>query len=316
MANPSDHAHFLRHLVVFSTACRAENFSRAAEELGVSRVAVSRQIADLEAHLDTPLFERGHRTVHATAAGLALDSVITPALVDVTEALDRLRSPDGIRRLKVTVTSAFANYWLMPRLAEFSEQRPDIEIDLAVSDRYLNLEAEAIDLAIRYAPEEPPGARFMTQESILPVWSPDYPAQTALETPKDLLSERLMHLSGLYRPEAKWENWFSVRGMELPADPQGLQFNSYFTMLQAALEGHGVALAGNPLVERFLADGRLKRMNGVSPLARDTYWLVVRTDERPETAAFADWIMRHFSTGATQAADTHLALAPQGDRAL
>jgi DNA-binding transcriptional LysR family regulator len=297
MAKPREHAHLLRHLVVFVTACRTENFTRAAEELGVSRVAVSRQIGELEAHLDTRLFERGHRQVHPTHAGAELDSVVTPALAAITEALDRMREPAPVRRLKVTATAAFANLWLMPRLASFITGHPSIEIDLIVSDRNLDLDDDGIDIAIRYGPEAAPGAVRLTQEFIAPVWSTTYEAQTALRAPEDLLSERLLQLSGKYRPQARWEHWFTQCGLAFPGAAKGIQFDSYTTMLQAAIEGQGVALAGNPLVDAYLADGRLVRME-TPPLPRDVYWLVVRAHDSPEAAAFAAWIATFFSGSA------------------
>ncbi|WP_226778889.1 LysR substrate-binding domain-containing protein [Oceaniglobus trochenteri] len=297
MARTRKHAHILRHLVVFATACRTENFTRAAEELGVSRVAVSRQIAELEAHLETRLFERAHRQVHPTRAGADLEAVVGPALAAITEALERLREPEPVGRLNVTVTAAFANFWLMPRLAAFSTLHPSTEINMIVSDRYLDLADDDIDIAIRYGPNAPPGGVPLIQEMIFPVWSPSYEAQTPLQDPEDLLSERLLQLGGHYRPQARWEHWFAQSGLHFPGASPGTLFDSYITMLQAAVEGQGIALAGNPLIDAYLSDGRLVRMETARPLPRDVYWLVTRSTDRPEAVAFATWIADLFREG-------------------
>jgi len=295
MAASRKYAHLLRHLVVFETACRTKNFSRAGEELGISRVAVSRQIAQLEAYLDTRLFTRAHRSVHPTRAGAELASFVEPALASITEGLEKIRHPKSARRLKVTTTAAFATLWLMPRLVGFSAEHPDIEIDLAVSDRYLDLDADEIDIAIRYGPHAPTGAVPLAREMIVPVWSPSYEPRTPLTRPQDLLSERLLQLSGRYRPEARWDHWFATRGLDFPGARLSTQVDSYITMLHAALEGQGIALAGNPLIDTHLAEGRLLTMQGAEPLARDIYWLVIGNARHAGAAAFASWIAAFFS---------------------
>lgn len=288
-----NHAHFLRHLVVFEVACRSENFSRTGEELGMSRVAVSRQIAELEAYLDTRLFVRGHRSVHPTQAGADLASIVEPALSSIATALERLQDPAEGSRLRVTTTVAFGTLWLMPRLADFSARHPQIEIDLVVSDRYLDLDSNDLDIAIRYGPDAPDGAEALTRETIVPVWSPAYTPHSPLVTPNDLLSERLLQLGGHYRAEARWEHWFATQGLEFPGAALSTQFNSYVTMFHAVFEGQGIALAGTPLIDAPLADGRLVKLASTPALPRDFYWLVCRPGH-PSAEIFAAWIRSHF----------------------
>ncbi|MEO1191558.1 MAG: LysR substrate-binding domain-containing protein [Pseudomonadota bacterium] len=282
----------MKNLVVFEVASRSRSFTAAAAELGISRVAVSRQIAELEREIGKPLFVRLHREVALTTAGEAFAALVNPALDRIEDALSRQRWNANQSRLSVTVTSAFATYWLMPRLVDFGAKNPEIEVNLVVSDRYLDLEAEGIDVAIRYLPERPEGPDWspLFKESIFPVFSPRYPARTELERAEDLLNERLLYLSGKYRAEARWSHWFREQGLNPPEERMGIQVNTYINMLQAAIEGQGVALAGHPLVDRFLDDGSLQRIEAVAPLPRLFFYLHRRSDA-PDAQCFCAWLM-------------------------
>ncbi len=287
--------HLLRNLVTFQATSRSENFTKAAAELGISRVAVSRQIADLEFALGQKLFSRRHRTVVLTRRGEAFAKEINPAMDAIAEAFAHQQAAASDTRLTVTVTSAFATYWLMPRLVHFGADHPDIEINLVVSDRYLDFEAEGIDVAVRYSPEAliDPGWTPLTQETIFPVYSPNYVARTSLETENELMQERLLFLSGRYRTEARWKYWFSERGLNAPEERSGVSVNTYINMLQAAIEGQGIALAGHPLVDTLLADGSLKTMSKVGALERDFYYLY-RSPDHKHADIFGEWIEEQF----------------------
>ena len=298
MANLRKDVHLLRNIVTFQAASRAESFTKAAADLGISRVAVSRQIADLEHALDQKLFSRNHRTVALTRNGEAFAKGINPALDAITEALARQRANASDTRVSVTVTSAFATYWLMPRLVDFGAHHPEIEVNLVVSDRYVDIEAEGIDVAVRYSPKTliDEGWAPLAQEVIFPVYSPSYAARTSLETEGDLRQERLLYLSGRYRAEARWDHWFSENGLKPPEERLGVSVNTYINMLQAAIEGQGIALAGYPLVNRFLADGSLKAIAGIAHLQRDFYYLYCRPDHE-HARIFSAWIEAQFSIG-------------------
>lgn len=291
MAKLRQYSHLLRNIVTFETASRSENFTKAADELGVTRVAVSRQIADLETAIGHKLFVRNHRSVALTGAGKAFAELVNPALHRIGEAFERQRREQISDRLSVTVTSAFATYWLMPKLIDFSARYPDIEVNLVVSDRYLNIEAEQIDVAIRYSPEPPTGDLWqpLIRESIFPVFSGDYAARTTLSKAEDLQHERLLYLSGRYRAEARWEHWFSTQGLTAPEERTGVQVNTYNNMLQAAIQGQGIALAGHPLVDAFLENGSLRVLQGIEPLVRDFYYLYC-APERKDASLFCDWL--------------------------
>jgi DNA-binding transcriptional LysR family regulator len=185
----------------------------------------------------------------------------------------------------------------MPRLVDFGAHHPDIEVNLVVSDRYLDIEAEGIDVAVRYSPEARTDAEWtpLMQETIFPVYSPRYAARTSLENESDLLQERLLFLSGKYRAEARWNHWFTERGLRPPKERSGVSVNTYINMLQAAIEGQGIALAGHPLVDTFLADGSLKTIADCPTLQRGFYNLYRRPDHE-HADIFGKWIEAQFGT--------------------
>lgn len=282
----------LPHLITFEAACRHINFTKAAEDLGVTRVSVSRQIAELEETLGTKLFYRDHRKVTLTQVGRALETEVSPALHQIAAALQNATVRTGDKRLTVTTTSAFATYWLMPRLVDFSNQNPQVELNLVVSDRKLDLEAEGIDVAIRYSKTPPLWEKVtpLLRERVFPVYSPNYRARSDLTSPEDLLKENLLHLSGIYRPGARWPNWFRRCEITPPPESSGVVLNTYINMLQAAIAGQGIALAGNPLVDPYLSDGSLKKLEGFPEIERDFFYLIDVTENRNDAQTFCDWI--------------------------
>ena len=281
-------------LLVFEAAARAKNFTRAAEQLGLTRVSISRQISALEQELGVKLFVREHRRTTLTEAGRELADIVGPNLTAIAEAKRRIRNRSNPQRITVTTTVAFATYWLLPRLSEFGVAEPEIDLNLVISDKYLDLDEENIDLAIRYGAHLPRGVRSwrLFKERLFPVYSPKYRARSALEAPEDFLGERLLHLSGAYKPEAKWPNWFRVHGLEPPNERNGIVVDAYSTMIQAAVEGQGVALCGFPLVNAYLANGLLLRPETIEPLDRERFYLLNARPDKASSTAFADWILK------------------------
>ena len=140
----------LNGLVAFEASARHLSFTRAGQELLVSREAVSRQIRNLESHLGVKLFERLFRALDLTEAGRAFYGVVQVSLENVARAAEDLSSPPETRRITVTATIAITSFWLTPRLPHFRQLHPEAEIRVTVSDQHLDLAAEQIDLGLRY----------------------------------------------------------------------------------------------------------------------------------------------------------------------
>ena len=280
----------------FEAAARHLSFTRAAAELFVTQSAVSRQVKALEDHLGVALFERRHRALSLTEAGQELYRVASGVLQQLADTATRIRERGGGRVLTVTTTVGFASLWLIPRLADFRDRHPDIDIRIAANTRLLDLERERIELAIRYCPPRlaPPGSQHLFGEAVLPVCSPALLARTPLAAAEDLRRHVLLHYE---RPDGAapwltWTVWLEAMQVEKFKPAGALHFSQYDQVIQAAVDGQGVALGTSPLVRRLLGEGRL-----VAPLARKAqssraYFLVAAASAaaRPEVQAFAAWL--------------------------
>ncbi len=283
----------------FEAAARNLSFTKAAEELFVTQSAVSRQVKTVEDHLGVALFVRRHRALSLTEAGHDLYRATAQALRQLADAASKIRDRGAARTLTVTATIGFASLWLIPRLADFRSQRPDIDIRIAANNNMLDLEREGIEVAVRYCTSKaaPRGAIKLFGEVVLPVCSPKAVTRSApLVLPDDLRHHVLLHYE---RPDGitpwlSWTVWLEV--MQLPGlRPAGsLRFSQYDQTIQAAIDGQGVALGTSPLVRQLIKQGRL-----VAPLAKKfessrAYYLVTSAEaaERPEVKDFAGWLLR------------------------
>lgn len=283
----------------FEAAARNLSFTRAAAELFVTQSAVSRQVKSIEDHLGAALFVRRHRALLLTEAGHDLYRATAQALRQITDAAARIRERSTGRTLTVTATIGFASLWLIPRLADFRSERPDIDIRISANNKMLDLEREGIEVAIRYCMPKaaPQGAVKLFGEVVLPVCSPKLVTRAApLAAPGDLRHHVLLHYE---RPDGatpwlSWTVWLET--MQLPGlkSAGSLHFSQYDQTIQAAIDGQGVALGTSPLVRQLIRQGKL-----IAPLEKRfetlrAYYLVTSADaaSRPEVKDFTGWLLR------------------------
>ncbi len=283
----------------FEAAARNLSFTKAAAELFVTQSAVSRQVKTIEDHLGVALFVRRHRALTLTEAGHELYRATAQALRQLADAAGKIRERGAGRTLTVTATIGFASLWLIPRLADFRSQRPDIDIRISANNKMLDLEREGIEVAIRYCVPKaaPEGAVKLFGEVVLPVCSPTLVTRAApLATPDDLRHHVLLHYETPdgAAPWLSWTVWLET--MQLPGlKPAGsLRFSQYDQTIRAAIDGQGVALGTSPLVRQLVRQGKL-----IAPLAKKSessraYYLVTSADaaNRPEVKDFAGWLVR------------------------
>lgn len=271
------------------------SFTKASEELNVTRVAVSQQIKSMEDFLGTKLFHRLHRSLRLTRAGESYHRAISASLQSILAAtVEVKRGTDG-NRVTVTTSTGFATYWLLPRIGEFSRQHPEIDIQLLVADSYLDFSAQDIDVAIRYGNGDWPNltAKFLLQEEIYPICSKSYlDGRPPLTDPQQLLNERLLHLEGNYDPETRWDVWFRDHNVQILSQPPGLRLNTYSTLVQATLDGQGIALVGPPLMQSHLDSGALVRPIEVDPTLRRAFYLALPAacETSLQTEVFYAWL--------------------------
>lgn len=296
-------------LRVFEAAARLSSVSRAADELFVTHGAVSHQIRALEEHLGFPLFHRQGRAVVLTAAGEELLQAANGALRQIADTVTSLKRRANPNRLSVSVMPSFASRWLTPRIGAFIDAHPTAEVIITATGALADFSREGMDVSIRWGPGGYPGVRseLLMDDVLFPVVSPSLCAGHPLRTPADLSGVPLLRSEG-----EDWAPWFRAAGLDWPEPSSGLMLSDSALVLQAALEGRGVALARRSLAASALRAGKLVRpfdipieaRHAPEGLANDLppdlpfaqrplwrYWIVrpERTDT-PLLAAFLDWL--------------------------
>jgi LysR family transcriptional regulator, glycine cleavage system transcriptional activator len=290
----------LQSLKAFDASARHLSFTRAAGELNVTPAAVSHQIKELEDQLGIQLFQRTSRTMRLTRAGQIFRAAVAESLDQLTKGLHRIRQLDNASQLRVNASASIAAKWLVPRLDRFLALKPGADVRVDVSGALLDFDRDGVDIAVRFDRGDYPGLRVdrMFTDNVFPICSPALLERMGpIREPRDLLRLPLIHLDweaqGAVWPN--WRMWMQAAGVAGFEDTSGLHFGHSSLAIQAALDGHGVALGETSLVADDLAAGRLVRpfeLSLKSP-SRFAYYLVspVETADRPMVKAFREWIL-------------------------
>ena len=301
MSTPTRRKLGLAPLRAFEAVARRLSFSAAADELHLTQSAISRQIKGLEDELGAALFVRGTRHVEITPDGQALRRSVEPWLQQLDASVRQIRQARSRRRVSLTT---FASLWLLPRLEAFQRMRPDIDIRISAHDVLAELDDPELDLALRYVgPDQaPPGAVRLFGEVLTPVVSRALLEQTRsgaappLRTPAGLAQHTLAEEDdGRASAEfLSWRHWLARHGLAGLQPRRWVYLNFTYQQVQAALAGHGVALARMALVADTLARGELVEPFGPqgripSPYA---YWLArfEAGRQRAEVGEFSRWV--------------------------
>jgi LysR family glycine cleavage system transcriptional activator len=278
-------------LRAFEAAVRHLSFTRAAAELCVTQAAISHQIRQFEDWLGVHLFERRGHSLTLTSKGQAY----LPELADVLDRLSaatlRLMEPED-RPLRITVLPSFASRWLVPRLEAFRTLHPNVDVRLVSTEELWPFATERFDQAIRSRLGKWTGlkADLIARETLSPVCSPTLMSgPSAIRVPADLRRARLLYDT----PRDAWRRWLDLAGIERPDTDIGASFNDAGLALQAAVEGHGVALGRLMLAADELDNGRLIQPFDIVLPNDYSYWLVYPPAAlaRPDVAAFRAWLL-------------------------
>ena len=301
----------LQALRGFEAAARHLSFTLAAAELKLTQSSISRQVAALEEDVGSALFTRHTRALRLTPAGERLFQSVQQALATVDRTVDAIRGGSAARRVTVATYASFASLWLVPRLAEFQQLNPGVEVRIDAADRLVDLEAEGIDLALRWlrpGVPVPPHATLLGEEEFNAACSPRLLQATGitLKSPSDLdrLPVLAMDDSVPSSPFSSWERWCKLAGIAPIEGTARLLFTYVDQSVQAAIRGQGVALVRTPFLDDVVASNDL--ITPFPQLRQKTgyrYYLVDNPQrcDLPHVAAFRQWVIDGFARGPRRA---------------
>jgi LysR family glycine cleavage system transcriptional activator len=299
-----------RALRTLEAAARHLNFTRAADELGLTAAAVSHQVKEIEEQLGLVLFTRTSRTMRLTEAGSLLYDAAGDALDLLNRAVSRAhKAARGTEQLKVSVDPQIATRWLMRRVEAFRKINPGIELRFDISYEVRDFDTDDIDVAIRFGTGKYPGTSSdrLFDNVIIPVCSPKLLASgPPLKEPRDLFRHTLAHIEwsrrGITWPN--WRMWMAAAGVDDFDDSRTVVFGTSTDALQAALDGNAVALAEFAVVANDLSEGRLVRPFelGIKVAREFAYFLVYPEQSAgdPRIVALRDWLLAEAAATQTE----------------
>lgn len=282
--------HLLTALSVFEVAARHLSFTRAGEELGLSQPTVSQHIATLETRLGVRLFERQHNRLLLTVAGTSLSQAVGLGFSHVDDALRKLRLHEQRAGLKLVTSISFAYGWLLPRYGALCEAAGD-HIDLVIVPWLDDVPTESVDIVLNWRSRNQTGwpTTELFREVVYPVASPVLAADLGLAfgadtVPDALTSARLLSYDERPNEFLSWDQWFFHFGLEPQLSSNEIGFSNYQALIQAALQGFGVALGWHHLVADLIREQRLVQCG--PPIATGDLFVAAtnRQSDRPRTA--------------------------------
>ena len=284
-------------------AARTLNLSAAAEEMNVTHAAVSRQVKQLEERLRVKLFERLPRGLKLTAHGALLAEGTREAFDRLASALEDVSIPSVRRKLTISTFASLSARWLMPRVQSFAERFPDADLRVITSTRLVDFSREDVDIAIRFGGGNYPGLHVIPlfQPRDIVVCAPSLLRRgLKLETLTDLNNFPLLHDDSYH----SWERWLAAAGVKDVNPRRGVICGDRNSMLQAALEGQGVALTSGVFGANDLAAGRLVQVFSNAVSSRFAIYAVClpRRLSDPLVSGTLEWL----AAEATTSPDAHV----------
>lgn len=283
----------LTALKSFEAAARHESLTEAANELSISASAVSQQIKNLEAYIGKSLFTRKGRAVCLTPLAKAYFEDVRYSLDLLALASEKMKGNGNKKALKINTTPSFAMRWLIPKLPEFQQIHPNIEVNIVTSpvDTISSLENN-FDIIVRRGPMAKTGyiCELFLEDVMVAVTSPNSKDIHLFSNPQNLRDKAtLLHLKS--RVDA-WKNWFDIAGISMPNTPDGQIFDHFFLSLQAAINGMGVALAPRSLIQDDLEHDRLIQLCPDIELKGPGFHALYRTtaENKRSTIPFITWM--------------------------
>lgn len=277
------------HLIyAFEAVARHSSFTKAADELNVTRSTISHRIQTLENLLGTILFERTTRKLNLSSTGAAYYLSVKEAL-HALDGLSKINSNNQKKTITLSSPPTFANIYLLPRLDSFLKTYPHIDIAIEIVKSQLDYETSKVDFDIRYGSGIYPGmeSRQITTDTIFPVTSPYYAKTLNITTPKDLAQCNLL-ISNL----EPWTPWLTKANLDWPEPTQGHRFEDLSLLYHAAQKGWGVVLARESLVKEQITQGSLVQLFDITAKPNFQYYAIYdpRKILSKDVILFIDWL--------------------------
>jgi LysR family glycine cleavage system transcriptional activator len=287
----------LNALRAFEAAARHQSFTRAADELAVTQGAVSHQVKALEQQLGLPLFHRQNQRLTLTSAGQAYLPVVRDAFDRLAAGTEQLLAAEQSKRLTISVSPNFAANWLVPRIGQFVEEHPEIDLRINAALHHVDFAREDVDMGVRHGEGRWPELHVarLCREELFPVCSPRLlEGARPLLAPADLRHHALLHLDD----RQDWQKWLEAAGVEDVDLSRGVVFNQASMAIRAAVGGQGITLARTALVALLLLEGRLVRPFRLALPVSYAYYIVcpTATAERPKISLMRDWLLAEAAT--------------------
>jgi LysR family transcriptional regulator, glycine cleavage system transcriptional activator len=296
----------LNALRAFEVVARRLSFSRAAEELHVTKAAVAQQVRALEQDVGARLVERNGRGLQLTESGAAGAATLSEGFALIAKAARAMREGRGRRFLVINSTPSFAATWLVGRIGKFKARHPETDVLIDADPIDEALESGAADALIRWgAGEFPDLAATLLKEDVFPVCAPELVAGAdPLRSPEDLSRHTLLHLdwNPAHASWPTWSDWLKAAGARHVEATHGVFFNNMAMTLRAAAQGQGVALTSFAIAADELAAGRLVAPFSTSVSTPFGYYFVCRPDEAnsPRIKALREFLIREAALSAAE----------------
>ncbi len=294
--------------MAFEASARNLSFTEAAKELNVTRVAISRQVKQLEHYLGFELFARGQSSIKLTRAGRRLSRTVHQGFQSIIDEIDSIENTKEDSLITIATTSGVSTYWLMPNIGRYRRINPKADFRLLVSHELVNLVQYDVDIAIRYGTGNWPGTTsvLLQRQQILPLCSQAfYNRYGPFEAVDDLANVPLLEFESAFDPSSIWINYFRDKGSVLGSRIRMSSYDSYINLVQAVLDGQGIGLLGAPLMQQFIESGVLIPAIHTESLPQHGYYLCQPDGASPSrtVAEFRDWLENELSFPSRQDAE-------------
>jgi len=288
----------LNSLRAFEAVGRYLSFSKAADELNVTPGAISQQVRGLEDFLEIKLFKRRNRSIVLTDSGQVFLPLLSDGFAGISAAVDSVRRSQGDEPLTISAAPSFTAKWLIPRLCKFQALHPEIDVRIDASSRLVDFAREDIDVGIRFGTGEVEGldSIYLFSYDLIPVCSPDLMHEgKAVHDLSDIRHHTLLHSQDTdFDPSfPDWAMWLATAGVDDVDASRGMFFSQGEMVIEAAIEGQGIALGASVMVAGAIESGRLVQPFETRLPVRLSFHLITTRQkwDNPKISAFRQWIL-------------------------